>query len=82
MEKDYIDVLLEHLNDRRLSCAGKEYFLAQQREHMALKALSATLSEQQTKLLLTYEAEKNAAASISEDIFARQAFLLAREIFR
>ena len=49
---------------------------------MALKALSATLSEQQTKLLLTYEAEKNAAASISEDIFARQAFLLAREIFR
>ena len=82
MEKDYIDILLEDLNSRRLSFAGKEYFLAQQREQLALEALSATLSDRQNHLLLTYEAEKNAAASVSEDILARQAFLLAKEVFR
>lgn len=82
MENDYIDVLLEHLNDRRLSFAGQEYFLCQQREQRALDALSATLNEQQRALLLDYEAEKNAAASVAEDILARQAFLLAREMFR
>ena len=82
MEKDYIAILIDHLNEQRLSCAGKEYFLSRKREGMALEALSATLNEEQHTLLLRYEAEKNAAASVSEEILARQAFLLAREIFR
>ncbi|MBE6962063.1 MAG: hypothetical protein E7445_06355 [Ruminococcaceae bacterium] len=82
MEKDYIAILIDHLNEQRLSCAGTEYFLRQQQEHLAFEALAATLSPQQHKLLLSYEAEKNAAASVSEDLLARQVFLLAREIFR
>ena len=82
MENDYISILLEDLSDRRLSFAGKDYFLAQEREHLAMEALSATLSEQQSRLLMNYEEEKNTAAGIAGDILARQAFLLAREIFR
>ena len=82
MEKDYISILLDHLNEQRLSCAGEDYFLSRKREGLALEALSATLNDQQKTLLLRYEAEKNAADSVSEEILARQAFLLAREIFR
>ena len=82
MEKDYISILIDYLNEQRLSCAGKEYFLAQKREHSAFQVLTATLNDEQHKLLLRYESEKNAAASVSEEILARQAFLLAREIFR
>lgn len=82
MEKDYISILIDYLNEQRLSCAGEEYFLARKREGLALEALSAALNKEQHKLLLRYEAEKNAAASVSEEILARQAFLLAREIFR
>ncbi len=81
MEKDYIAILIDHLNEHRLSFSDSEYFLRQRREQHALEALSATLNDQQHKLLLSYEAEKNAAASVSEELLARQAFLLAREIF-
>ena len=46
------------------------------------EALRNTLSPEQRRLFLRYEEAHNALASVSEEIFARQAFLLAREIFR
>ena len=51
-------------------------------EAQAADALCDTLSPEQRKLFLAYEAARNACASASEDAYARQAFLLAREIYR
>ena len=48
----------------------------------ALDALCQTFSPEQNTLFLTYEAARNAVASLSEDDFARAAFLLAREVYR
>lgn len=80
--EDYIDVLLEHLEHERPNFLGHEYFLQQKREHLASEALTRTLSEEQFSLFLAYEAEHNARAAISADVLARQAFLLAKEIYR
>lgn len=80
--RDYIDVLLDELSDSRLSVLGHEYFLQQQREYLATEALSDTLSEEQQKLFMSYEEEHNACAAMRMDSFARQAFLLAKEIYR
>ncbi len=82
MKKDYIDILLSHLSEQRLSYANSEYFIHQKREQLAFKALADTLNDQQHELLLRYDEERNASASVSESLLARQAFLLAREIFR
>ena len=75
---NYIDVLLEALCRGQASAFSREAF----REHQALDALMATLSDEQRDLFLAYEAAHNDAASISADAYARSAFLLAREIFR
>lgn len=74
---DYIDVLLEALSSERPAFSIEAF-----REHQALDALMATLSEEQRKLFLSYEAAHNEAADRSADAFARSAFTLAREIFR
>ena len=79
---DYIDVLLESLADQRLSFLGHEYSTRLKQEAQAADALCDTLSPEQRKLFLAYEAARNACASASEDAYARQAFLLAREIYR
>ena len=80
--EDYIDVLLEYLSGQRLSFLGHEYVLCQEQETLASQALFRTFTEEQQKLFLAYEDARNACASVSEDAFARQAFLLAREIYR
>ena len=79
---DYITVLLESLDDLRpVSADGKcERLLTA--EEAAATALRETLSPEQRTLFLRYEEAHNALASVSEEILARQAFLLAREIFR
>ena len=82
MEQDYIDVLMDYLADHRLAALGSEYFLQEKRETAAAEALEATLSEEQEQLFLAYEEARNASAGIAMDAAARQAFLLAREIFR
>ena len=82
MEQDYIDILLEYLADHRLDAMGSEYFLQEKREDAAAKALEATLSKEQTDLFLVYEEARNASSGIAMDTAARQAFLLARKIFR
>ena len=82
--QDYIDVLLCHLADARQNALPGEYFPLQAREYQTLDALTAsfTADQRQRKLFLAYEEARNAAASVSEDAFARQAFLLAREVYR
>ena len=80
--QDYIDVLLCHLAERRQNALSGEYFSLQAREQQALNALLDSLTAGQRKLFLAYEEARNAAEGASEDAFARQAFLLAREIFR
>ena len=80
--QDYIDVLLCHLSSARQSSLPGEYFPLQVREQQALNALLDSLTADQRKLFLAYEEARNAAASVSEDAFSRQAFLLAREVYR
>ncbi len=79
--KDYIDILLESLSETCLSALSYEYFLQQKRERLASEALSRSLSKDQQALFLSYEEEHNASASMRMDALARQAFLLAREIY-
>ena len=78
---DYITVLLNHLTEHSPS-ANWEYLARQTRQNQAGEALLNTLYLEQRRLFLRYEEAHNALASVSEEIFARQAFLLAREIFR
>ena len=80
--EDYIDVLLEALSGQRLSFLGHEYFIRQEQESLACQDLSRTFTEEQKTLFLAYEDAHNACASLSEDAYARQAFLLAKEIYR
>ena len=80
--QDYIDVLLCHLADTRQNALPGEYFPLQAREYQTLDALTASFTADQRKLFLAYEEARNAAEGASEDAFARQAFLLAREVFR
>ena len=80
--QDYIDVLLCHLADARQNALPGEYFPLQAREQQALIALLDSLTAGQRKLFLAYEEARNAAEGASEDAFARQAFLLAREVYR
>ena len=78
---DYIAVLLNYLTEHSPS-ADWEYLARQARQSQAAEELRNTLSPEQRRLFLRYEEAHNALASVSEEIFARQAFLLAREIFR
>ena len=80
--QDYIDVLLCHLADARQNALPGESFPLQVREQQALNALLDSLTAGQRKLFLAYEEARNAAASVSEDACARQAVLLAREVYR
>ena len=80
--QDYIDILLSHLSSTRQTALSGEYFSLQAREQQALNALLDSLTAGQRKLFLAYEEARNAAEGASEDAFARQAFLLAREVYR
>ena len=80
--ENYISILLTELKDHWVDFLGGEYFLQKARKNHAEERLRETLSESQTDLFLTYEEQQNAAAALREDAIARQAFLLAKEIYR
>ena len=80
--QDYIDILLSHLSSARQRSLPGESFPLQVQEQQALNALLDSLTAGQRKLFLAYEEARNAAEGASEDAFARQAFLLAREVYR
>ena len=80
--EDFITILLDYLSEHRPFSPNGDYVLRRTEESAALDALCQTFSPEQNKLFLTYEDARNAIASLSEDDFARAAFLLAREIYR
>jgi len=79
--EDYIDILLTHLSEQRPFSTQSEE-AAQTEARRATQALWETFSPRQRKLFLAYESAQNAVNTLSEDAYARAAFLLAREIYR
>ena len=79
--EDYIYILLEYISQERLSTMSRKHIAYLAQEEDAFTALSRTFTEEQKKLFLVYEDARNACAGASEDAYARQAFLLAKEIF-
>ena len=79
---DYIDILLTALQDVLNPSLGKDYCLPLQEANVAVTALSATLTDQLSALLDSYEDASAAAGSAYQDAYARRAFLLAREVYR
>ncbi len=78
---DYITVLLHDLEDRAQDFLPGDYHGAIRREAAAAEALTASLTGEQRALFLAFEESRNASAAYQEAL-ARQAFLLAREIYR
>lgn len=80
--QDYIDVLLLHISEERLNTLSREYVSCLAQEEAAFTALNATFTEEQSSLFRVYDNARSACEFSFEDAYARQAFLLAREIFR
>lgn len=80
--EDYIDILLRALNEPGMRYFSAEYFQQRAKYKQAERALLESLTDAQNKLYLTYEEEHNLRNAISERDMARQAFLLAKEIFQ
>ena len=80
--EDYIDILLNALYDHGSDYLNGEFYLQSARERHAEEALTAALSDAQIDLYLAYESAQNAAAEIYTKAVARQAFLLAKEIYQ
>lgn len=80
--EDYIDILLENLSEHLNEYLNASYFAQEKTAANALKSLMETCTDAQKKLLLAYEEALNTADSISELTLARQAFLLAKTIYR
>ncbi|WP_417042916.1 hypothetical protein [Dysosmobacter sp.] len=79
---DYITVLLNDLEDRAGQFLPGEYYQAANRESAALQALEETFTPEQHRLFQAYEDSRSDSACAYQDALARQAFLLARAIFR
>ena len=79
---DYITVLLHDLEDRAQDFLPGDYHAAIRREAAAAEALTASLTKPQHALFLAFEESRNASAAAYQEALARQAFLLAREMYR
>jgi hypothetical protein len=81
---DYISVLLLWLSENRYAwkASSIEYAHCERTAEQATRALLDTFTPEQTRLFLDYEETHTALFSADMDAFARQSFLLAREIFR
>lgn len=80
--EDYIDILLNEMEEHWADFLGGAYFLQKARRDHAEQALLDSLSEAQTDLFLSYEEQQNAAVLLREEAMTRRAFLLAKEIYR
>lgn len=79
--EDYIDILLNEMEEHWADFLDGTYFLQRNREIHAERALRETLSKAQSELFLSYEEQRNAAEVLRERAITRRAFLLAREIY-
>ena len=82
MMDDYIAVLLNEMEEHWSEFMNGSYFLEEARKKQAARALMDALTEAQTELFLAYEERQSALAVLREEVMTRQAFLLAREMFR
>ncbi len=80
--EDYINILLESLGEHDREYLGWEYFTQTERAFEAMEALEKTLSDEQKRLFEDYDEKRTAAADTRETALIRQAFLLAKEIYR
>ncbi len=80
--KDYIDILIKSLYEWEEDHPNGALYSQSVRQTRAEKALMETLSETQTKLFFAYEQAVGAFNVKHEQSLARQAFLLAWEIYR
>lgn len=80
--EDYIEILLEALEEHDREYLGWDYFAQSDWAMEAMETLNQTLSHEQRELFRDYEEKQNAADSTGRMAFARQAFLLAKEIYR
>lgn len=80
--ENYIDILLEALEEHDREYLGWEYFVQSEQAMEALETLNKTLSHEQRKLFEDYEDKQTALEATGRMALARQAFLLAKEIYR
>lgn len=80
--EDYIQILLEYLTERREAFSDWNHCVQSDRVLQAVEALEETLTGPQKKLFAAYEDARDEAGAAGEMALARQAFLLAREIYR
>ena len=80
--EDYIQTLLDNLEENLPASLGGTYYTALNREISAAQALADTLSEEQQRLFSLYEDRWTTRSGIYQSAYARGAFLLAREIYR
>ena len=79
--KDYIDILIESIQEQT-SFLGSDYYIQQAREYQAHDALIASLDSAQQHLYEIFEENRFKTDCIYENALLRQAFLLAREVYR
>ncbi|MCX4372670.1 MAG: hypothetical protein OSJ58_12760 [Dysosmobacter sp.] len=80
--KDYINVLLETLEERDREYLGWEYFVQSERAMEAMETLEKTFSREQRELFRDYEDKQSTLDNTGRMALARRAFLLAKEIYR
>lgn len=79
---DYIDTLIQALCEEDQNFLNGDYFLQSARILKADSDLCAALSPEQMDLYLKLEDLRNIASELYSNALARQAFLLAQEIYR
>lgn len=79
---DYIDILLRALNEPGVRHFSGEYYRQFIQCRKAEESLRDSMSKEQLALFLTYEEKSNQKSATSEWDLARQAFLLAKEIYQ
>ena len=80
--KDYINVLLDTLEEHDRDYLGWEYFIQSERAMEAMETLELTFSHEQKELFRDYEEKQTAANNTRGKALNRQIFLLAKEIYR
>ena len=69
--RDYIDILLEALEERDREYLRWEYFMQSERAMEAMKALEKTFSHEQKELFQDYEVKQTALDDTARMTFAR-----------
>ena len=80
--EDYITILLEALEECDREYLAGEYFAQSAQAMEAMETLERTFSQEQKELFQDYEEKQNAADDTRGRALTRQAFLLAKEIYR